>query len=209
MARLSSKGRSTSAAPGMFSSVYQPKFLDSLDELLSEDPTVSSPVDRPPVILTGEYIPENFLLAPHGDRLEAGWPDRFWRRDDRVGRIRPARSERLHDGWNERASGVCSQVSAIRARNWAAAEPAAGAHAAASRERSLAPRLHPRLGAESEHALRSPAYALAVRKNSVIERAVPICRGSPGPCGRQSNAPTPRLTAGSPRHHQKKIDPRA
>jgi hygromycin-B 7''-O-kinase len=45
-----------------------PKFFDSLDELLSEAPSLI-PVDRPPVILTGEYIPENFLLAPHGD----GW----------------------------------------------------------------------------------------------------------------------------------------
>ncbi len=44
------------------------KFFDSLDELLSEAPTLI-PMDRPPVILTGEYIPENFLLAPHGD----GW----------------------------------------------------------------------------------------------------------------------------------------
>ena len=45
-----------------------PKFLDSLDELLSEADSLI-PVDRPPVILPGEYIPENFLLAPHGD----GW----------------------------------------------------------------------------------------------------------------------------------------
>jgi hygromycin-B 7''-O-kinase len=45
-----------------------PKFFDSLDELLSEAKTLI-PIDQPPVILTGEYIPENFLLMPHGD----GW----------------------------------------------------------------------------------------------------------------------------------------
>jgi hygromycin-B 7''-O-kinase len=42
------------------------KFLDSLDELLSEAHRLI-PMDQPPVILTGEYIPENFLLTPHGD----------------------------------------------------------------------------------------------------------------------------------------------
>jgi hygromycin-B 7''-O-kinase len=45
-----------------------PKFFDSLDALLSEAGRLI-PMDQPPVILTGEYIPENFLLAPHGD----GW----------------------------------------------------------------------------------------------------------------------------------------
>ena len=45
-----------------------PKFFDSLDELLSEAHTLI-PMDRLPVILTGEYIPENFLLTAHGD----GW----------------------------------------------------------------------------------------------------------------------------------------
>jgi hygromycin-B 7''-O-kinase len=45
-----------------------PKFLDSRDQLLFEAPHLI-PIDRPPVILTGEYIPENFLLTPHGD----GW----------------------------------------------------------------------------------------------------------------------------------------
>jgi hygromycin-B 7''-O-kinase len=41
------------------------KFFDSLDELLSEAPTLI-PMDRSPVILTGECIPENFLLI-HDD----------------------------------------------------------------------------------------------------------------------------------------------
>ena len=44
------------------------KFLDGLDELL-RDAAALIPVDRPPVILTGEYIPENFLL----ERGIAGW----------------------------------------------------------------------------------------------------------------------------------------
>lgn len=41
------------------------KFLDGLDDLLREVPTLI-PLDRPPVILTGEYIPENFLLSRDG-----------------------------------------------------------------------------------------------------------------------------------------------
>ena len=42
------------------------KFLDGLDDLL-RDAAELIPRDRPPVILTGEYIPENFLLASQGD----------------------------------------------------------------------------------------------------------------------------------------------
>lgn len=41
------------------------KFLDGLDDLLREVPALI-PLDRPPVILTGEYIPENFLLSRDG-----------------------------------------------------------------------------------------------------------------------------------------------
>lgn len=41
------------------------KFLDGLDDLL-RDAAELIPMDAPPVILTGEYIPENFLLAEHG-----------------------------------------------------------------------------------------------------------------------------------------------
>lgn len=41
------------------------KFLDGLDGLLS-DAAALIPMDAPPVILTGEYIPENFLLANDG-----------------------------------------------------------------------------------------------------------------------------------------------
>jgi hygromycin-B 7''-O-kinase len=44
------------------------KFLDGLDELLRDAATLI-PLDKPPVILTGEYIPENFLLSRDG----SGW----------------------------------------------------------------------------------------------------------------------------------------
>jgi hygromycin-B 7''-O-kinase len=43
------------------------KFLDGLDDLLS-DAAELIPLDAPPVILTGEYIPENFLLDREGDQ---------------------------------------------------------------------------------------------------------------------------------------------
>ena len=43
------------------------KFLDGLDDLLSDAATLI-PLDAPPVILTGEYIPENFLMSRDGDR---------------------------------------------------------------------------------------------------------------------------------------------
>ncbi len=43
------------------------KFLDGLDRLLADAATLI-PRDAPPVILTGEYIPENFLLSRVGDR---------------------------------------------------------------------------------------------------------------------------------------------
>ena len=42
------------------------KFLDGLDDLLA-DAAELIPLDAPPVILTGEYIPENFLLDHEGD----------------------------------------------------------------------------------------------------------------------------------------------
>jgi hygromycin-B 7''-O-kinase len=38
------------------------KYLDGLEDILC-DATTTIPTDRPSVILTGEYIPENFLLA--------------------------------------------------------------------------------------------------------------------------------------------------
>jgi hygromycin-B 7''-O-kinase len=49
-----------------------PKFLAGLDDLL-RDAAKLIPMDAPPVILIGEYIPENFLLACHdGDWSLAG-----------------------------------------------------------------------------------------------------------------------------------------
>ncbi|WP_291849485.1 aminoglycoside 3'-phosphotransferase/choline kinase family protein [Bradyrhizobium sp.] len=44
------------------------KFLDGLDELLC-DAAALVQLDKPPVILTGEYIPENLLLSRDG----SGW----------------------------------------------------------------------------------------------------------------------------------------
>jgi len=44
------------------------KFLDGLDDILRDAATLIA-LDKPPVILTGEYIPENFLLS----RGSAGW----------------------------------------------------------------------------------------------------------------------------------------
>ena len=43
------------------------KFLDGLDDLL-RDACELIPMDAPPVILTGEYIPENFLLEHQDGR---------------------------------------------------------------------------------------------------------------------------------------------
>ena len=42
-----------------------PKYLDGLDDLLRDAATLI-PTDAPPVILPGEYIPENFLLGSEG-----------------------------------------------------------------------------------------------------------------------------------------------
>jgi hygromycin-B 7''-O-kinase len=52
-----------------------PKFLDGFDDLL-RDAAALIPMCAPPVILTGEYIPENFLLACRdGEWLLAGLID--------------------------------------------------------------------------------------------------------------------------------------
>jgi hygromycin-B 7''-O-kinase len=45
------------------------KFLDGVDELLRDVAATLIALDGPPVILTGEYIPENFLLS----RGASGW----------------------------------------------------------------------------------------------------------------------------------------
>lgn len=62
-----------------------PKFVAGLDDLL-RDAEKLIPMDAPPVVLIGEYIPENFLLAREGDQwslaglfdfgdVMAGWRD--------------------------------------------------------------------------------------------------------------------------------------
>jgi hygromycin-B 7''-O-kinase len=52
-----------------------PKFMDGLDDLLRDAPALI-PLDAPPVILTGEYIPENFLLSQaNGDWWLSGLID--------------------------------------------------------------------------------------------------------------------------------------
>ncbi|MDN5003095.1 aminoglycoside phosphotransferase family protein [Bradyrhizobium sp. GCM10027634] len=62
-----------------------PKFLRGLDDLMRDAATLI-PMDAPPVILIGEYIPENFLLARRDDQwslaglfdfgdVRAGWRD--------------------------------------------------------------------------------------------------------------------------------------
>jgi hygromycin-B 7''-O-kinase len=43
------------------------KFLDGFDDML-RDAEALIPMDAPPIILVGEYIPENFLLSRKGDK---------------------------------------------------------------------------------------------------------------------------------------------
>jgi hygromycin-B 7''-O-kinase len=84
------------------------KFLDGLDALLRE---AAIPLDPPPVILTGEYIPENFLLTEdRGQWRVAGLFDfgdvkTGWREYDLLGPSafmaagRPRRVRRLFEGF--------------------------------------------------------------------------------------------------------------
>ncbi|SFK02371.1 aminoglycoside 3'-phosphotransferase/choline kinase family protein [Bradyrhizobium sp. Gha] len=87
-----------------------PKFLEGLDDLLRDAATLI-PMDAPPVILIGEYIPENFLLACHdGDWSLAGLFDfgdvrAGWRDYDLLGpsafmsAARPGRVRSLLEGF--------------------------------------------------------------------------------------------------------------
>lgn len=93
------------------------RYLDELDALLEAAPSIL-PMDAPPVILTGEYIPENFLLKPEGD----GWRlaglfdfgDVFsgWGEYDLLGPSafmtegRPGRVRALFEGYGYRAGTV-------------------------------------------------------------------------------------------------------
>ncbi len=61
-------GKSRAAARGTSASGCRKKFLDGFDDILRDAATLI-PLDKPPVILTGEYIPENFLLSQEG----TGW----------------------------------------------------------------------------------------------------------------------------------------
>ena len=87
----------------------KPKFLDGLDDLLGDAAELIP--DAPPVILTGEYIPENFLLAEDGGRwrvaglFDFGDVKTGWREYDLLGPSafmaagRPGRVRRLFEGF--------------------------------------------------------------------------------------------------------------
>ena len=125
------------------------KFLDGLDELLRDAATLTA-LDRPPVILIGEYIPENFLLSRERLGLASRRAVRFRRRDDGEGRIRPARPERVHDRRHAAAGaqpvrGLWLFSRRYQLRSEAAAD---GADAAASCQRSRQAYLHRGLAAE-------------------------------------------------------------
>lgn len=86
------------------------KFLDGLDDLL-RDAAELIPTDGPPVILTGEYIPENFLLACENDAwrlsglIDFGDVMTGWGEYDLLGpsafmtAARPGRVRSLFDGF--------------------------------------------------------------------------------------------------------------
>lgn len=95
------------------------KFLDGLDDLLRE---AAIPLDPPPVILTGEYIPENFLLTEdRGQWRVAGLFDfgdvkTGWREYDLLGPSafmaagRPRRVRRLFEGFGYSQADVNSAL---------------------------------------------------------------------------------------------------
>lgn len=88
----------------------EPKFLDGLDDLLRDAATMI-PMDAPPVILTGEYIPENLLFAEHSGRwrlaglFDFGDVQTGWREYDLLGPSafmaagRPRRVRSLFEGF--------------------------------------------------------------------------------------------------------------
>ncbi len=93
------------------------RFLPDLGQLVSEVPAVV-PLDAPPVILTGEWIPENLLLSEAGGRwrlaavIDFGDVMTGWREYDLLGPStfmcsgRPGRLKRLFDGYGL-APGAC------------------------------------------------------------------------------------------------------
>ena len=94
-----------------------PKFLDGLDDLL-RDARDLIPMDRPPVVLTGEYIPENFLLSRRDDRWDVSglfdFGDVFtgWGEYDLLGPSafmaagRPGRVRSLFEGYGYAATDI-------------------------------------------------------------------------------------------------------
>ena len=88
----------------------KPKFLNGLDDLL-RDAAMMIPMDAPPVILTGEYIPENLLFAEHDGRwrlaglFDFGDVQTGWREYDLLGPSafmaagRPRRVRSLFEGF--------------------------------------------------------------------------------------------------------------
>lgn len=97
------------------------KFLDGLDDLLRDAETLI-PMHAPPVILTGEYIPENFLLARDGDSWRLAGLFDFgdvltgWREYDLLGPSafmaagRPRRVRALFDGFGYARTDVTFDV---------------------------------------------------------------------------------------------------
>ncbi len=97
------------------------KYLDGLDQLLGEAPALI-PMDAPPVILTGEYIPENFLLgAENGNWRLAGLIDfgdvmTGWKEYDLLGPSAfmtagmPRRVDRLFRGFGYSSADIDSTL---------------------------------------------------------------------------------------------------
>ncbi len=97
------------------------KYLDGLDQLLREAPALI-PMDAPPVILTGEYIPENFLLdVENGNWRLAGLIDfgdvmTGWKEYDLLGPSAfmtagmPRRVDRLFRGFGYSKADIDSRL---------------------------------------------------------------------------------------------------
>ena len=125
------------------------KFLDGLDDLL-RDAAALIPMNAPPVILTGEYIPENFLLSREGAKwrlsglIDFGDVMTGWGEYDLVGPSAfmtagmPRRVRSLFQGLRIFERGYQFDTEAT----------VDGAASVASRQRSNPPHLHRRLAAE-------------------------------------------------------------
>ena len=92
------------------------KFLDGLDDLL-RDAAALIPMEPPPVILTGEYIPENLLLdiatataGRLGGVIDFGDVMTGWREYDLMG------PSAFMAAGGRAGCAACSTVTAIHAR---------------------------------------------------------------------------------------------